>query len=391
MTAIVQALLGELNLTPENDISNAASSFTDVIKGYVRTIQDNASMKNMERENEILNALYKAFFEYSVSWAAVERGKSIKIENHPEAAKLKKTAADALDDLQKNITRFVLAYTHIDRCSGYVHNEMQKNEHKFTGDNKNFKWSSDTGTVLRRYQKERNELRASHAILSEALKALEAADVSIEDLGSASVKIHGKTDGPKLITSLRSNLRMGEFANARKVLAKMTDSKKKFTLDKKAIEHSINTIKTKGEVLVSTLEKAQDHLRSPDGKLLLSVAEINVVLSSQQREIEQKSKYIDKYHQPYMENKLKSLGHLREKLLVFGSIEGLTTLYMRMMRGMAQPMPEMKDVREYEAEVINNVNYILKGQFQEISNIEKWTDEAMSEFYEAMAGFEEAA
>ena len=126
MTAIVQALLAELNLTPENDISNAAATFTDVIKGYVRTIQDNASMKSVERENEVLSELYKAFFEYSVAWAAVERGKAIKIENHPEAARLKQAASNALDDLQKNITRFVLAYTHIDRCVGYVHGEMQK-------------------------------------------------------------------------------------------------------------------------------------------------------------------------------------------------------------------------------------------------------------------------
>ena len=58
---------------------------------------------------------------------------------------------------------------------------------------------------------------------------------------------------------------------------------------------------------------------------------------------------------------------------------------------MAQPLADMKDVRTYESEVIANVTYLLSGKFQEIANIEKWTDEAMNEFYEAMADFEEAA
>ena len=77
-----------------------------------------------------------------------------------------------------------------------------------------------------------------------------------------------------------------------------------------------------------------------------------------------------------------------KKLLIFGSLEGLTTLYMRLVRGMAEPMTDIKQVRSYEAEVIENVNYILGGQFQEIGNTEKWTTQTMNEFYECMADFD---
>ncbi|MCB1532080.1 MAG: hypothetical protein KDJ35_04330 [Alphaproteobacteria bacterium] len=391
MSAIVRALLGELDLTPENDISNAAAAFTDVVKGYVRTIQDNPDMKNAARENDILSSLYQAFFKYSLEWAAQERKKTVRVQNHAEAAKLKQAAAEALEDLQKNILRFALVYAHIDRCSGFVHQEMLKNENVATGESgskKGTKWTSDVGTVLRRYQKERNELRESHARLGGALKTLEVADENFSALESALERVHGK-DAPRLLTSLRSNLRVGEFDKARKSAAAMVQAPKKFTLDKKAGAENIKTIQTKSAALIDLFEKSREDLSGSEGKLFLSTAELRVLLATQEREIEQKVKYIEKYYQPYMEHKLKSLGHLREKLLVFGSLEGLTTLYMRMMRGLAQPMAEIKDVRAYEAEVINNVNFILSGQFQEIGNIEKWTNEAMDEFYEALADFDE--
>lgn len=386
MTAIVQALLGELNLRPENDISNAASSFTDVIKGYIRTIHDNASMKSADRENEILAALYQAFFEYSVSWANIERGKAIKIENHPEAERLKQAAAKALEGLQKNIIRYVVAYANIDRAMGFVHKEMKKHEGTFVA-GKKFQWTADTGTVLRRYQKERNELLVTSAALKEAANHLQESDKHFKALEEALIKLHGKQDGPKLLTSFRSNLRISQFDKAANVIKKMCDVKKKFTLDKKANEEAIKSVQVEAPQIIKIIENAQEEITSSDGKLLLSGTEIGLVISAQEREIEQKSKYIDKYHQPYMENKLKSLEHLREKLLVFGSIESLTTLYMRLMRGMAEPLRDMAAVREYESEVINNVDYILGGQFQEVPNIEKRTVDSMQEFEEAMADF----
>lgn len=391
MGVIAQALVKELNLTPENDISNAASTFTDVVKGYIRTIQDDPSMETIEKEEEILKTIYKEFFDYSVKWAASERKKYMKVKNHPEADKLKKQASDALNDLQKNIVRFALCYMHIDRCAAVVHEEIKKNEHNFTGDNKKFKWTSDTGLLLRRYQKERTDLREANERLAKALASLEKTEEHIQTLRQSAEKTLGKQDADKAMSSLRSNLRTGNFDKARKVLAETATAKKKFVLDKKGEQKILDQIKKSGEAYVAAIEEFQDDLKMEDGKLYLGASEISVVVAAQEREIEQKSKYIAKYHQPYMDNKLKSLGHLRDKLLIFGSLEGLTTLYMRLMRGMAEPMVDVKDVRSYESEVIENVNYILGGQFQEIANIEKWTHETMNEFYECMAGFDQAA
>lgn len=390
MSAIVQALLGEINLTPENDISNAASSFTDVVKGYVRTIQDNASLLSVEAENKILSGLYASFFDYALAWAKKERTQTARIQNHPDATALKSSAASALGDLQKNILRFVFAYAHIDRCVGYVRMQMQKTDLK-ADTNKSFQWTSDTGTVLRRYLNDRKALRANNAHLRETLSALEKTDKLFEELEAATIKLHGAQEGSKNITALRASLRGAAFAKARKVIAKIPHLPKKFSLDKKAVDENIDIAKKHGETIIATFEELEERIKAQDGKLRLSASELKAVIAAQDREIEKKSKYVDKYHRPYMENKLKTLANLRDKLLIFGSIESLTTLYMKLVRGMARPMPEIKQVRAYESEVIDNVGYILKGQFQEISNIEKWTDEAMNEFYKTMADFEEAA
>mgnify|MGYP000480578282 CR=1 FL=1 len=387
MGVIAKALLGDLDLTPDNDISNAAASFTDVVKGYVRTIQDSASMAGQEQEDEILAALYQEFFDYSMQWAAAERQKSAKIQNHAEAARLKQQASAALKDLQKNITRIVLCYAHLGRCMGVVHDTIVKTAKPVEKDKK-FKWTSDTGTVLRHYQKERNALQDSNEKLTAAVTILEKAEAHLSALMDNLEKIASRKDAEQAATSLRSNLRINKFDVARKKLTGLGVDQKKSLFGKKPDAATLTAIQKDGKAFIDLLEASQEELKTADGKMFLSAREASVVLSAQEREIEQKTKYIDKYHLPYMENKLKSLENLRDKLLIFGSLEGLTTLYMRLVRGMAEPMTDIKQVRSYEAEVIENVNYILGGQFQEIGNTEKWTTQTMNEFYECMADFD---
>lgn len=104
------------------------------------------------------------------------------------------------------------------------------------------------------------------------------------------------------------------------------------------------------------------------------------MLESCSKDIEQKETFIRKYYRPYLSNRIDKLKFLRTKLLVVGSLESLMTLYIRMMRGIAQPLEDIKSVRLYESEVIEHVTYLLGGQFQEMNNINERIEEILQEF-----------
>jgi hypothetical protein len=374
----LETLVAELDLNADTDIANAASKFTDVIRQHALYAQKQANLDAKDQEDKNITELYGHFFTYSLGWAKNERQKYLGKKDMPEGLKLKKSASAALSALQQNIVRFTIAYTDILRCMGVVHAEISRSGAAASG---NFKWTADTGSVLKRYQKERRFLMASNDRLRKTLPDIQAGEEHFDRLQQEVENfLGGKSAAEAPIRSVRSNLRMADFAKARKALA-----------DIAAQKQAPATIKNSGEAYIAVIEKIQDGLRDSENRLYLNTAEVTAAISGQERDIEHKEKYIAKYHKPYMENKLKSLGLLRDKLLVFGSLEGLLTLYMRLIRGLAQPLEDIRQVRQYESEVIENVNYILNGQFQEIENIERWTIEAMTEFFETMKEFEQVA
>ena len=52
-------------------------------------------------------------------------------------------------------------------------------------------------------------------------------------------------------------------------------------------------------------------------------------------------------------------------------------------------MPEIKEVRMYESEVINRVSYLLEAQFQEVPKIMERANETVKEFRDGCKDFEE--
>lgn len=379
-----------LNLTPDTEISNAASKFLEQVKALMGQVQNNASEQTAGTEEEALSALYQGFFEYAMQWAGQERGKNINQQNHPDAAALKEAASEALNDLQDNIIAFALCYMRLGRSMGLINQKISEYEQK-SGAAKNIEWTSDTGVVLGRYKKEKRMLQESNTKLIEGLKVVKEAEKHFTIMEKAAEKTFGKSSLDDVMRPLRSNLRSGAFDKARKSLSAIGRAKRKFALDKKAGEKNIQTIQDSGRAYIDILEEGQENLVSADQKMFLKSAEINIVIDVQEKEIEQKDKFIKKYHRPYMEYKLKSLQHLREKLLVVGSLESFMTLYIRLMRGLAEPLLDTKTVREYESEVIDHVNYLLGGQFQEVANIEKWNVETLKEFFENLSEFSKPA
>lgn len=374
-----------LGLEPGTEISNAASIFLEQVKEYMNSAQASPSAAHIKAEEGALLMLYKNFFGYALEWAAQERQKTAKQPNHPDALNLKKKATEALNDLQDNIIKFALAYMRLNRAMSFVQDELNTYENSGEKDKK-IKWTSDTGILLLRYRKERKVLIESNKRLSQGIKILEEKEKHLEALEQNLQRIFGDKIEDHL-RPYRSALRSGDFDKAEKSLKAMANAKRKFSLDKKAEELALETVQKEGSIYIEVVKAAQEELRAPDGKLFLKSKEMSVTIAAQDREIEQKSMYISKYHQPYMEHKLNSLRHLKEKLLVVGSLESLTTLYIRLMRGMAQPLADIKEVRRYEEEVIGHVYYLLGGQFQEIDNIERWNIETIQEFASSMDDF----
>ena len=88
---------------------------------------------------------------------------------------------------------------------------------------------------------------------------------------------------------------------------------------------------------------------------------------------------------------LDGLNHLKEKLMVVGSLDSLMVLYRRLLAGLVQPLPEMRDVRLYESEVVEKAAYLIETQFSEIPKILERARETVQEFRQNNADVAESA
>ncbi len=368
------------------DLSHTATTFSNAVKGYAQYVQEHADVKAKDTQNKVIRKALVDFFAHAVHWTTLERKKHQKVKDIPEATDLKKSAAAAIKDVQNNIIEFCICYADIGRSMGLVQKDLQDYKDK-TSAPKDFKWTSDTGDVLKRFQKERQHLIKSNARLTQGERVLEQADVYWQNTESLMAKFMSADNVTTTTRTLKSALRNTDFKKAQQIIGALENQKKKFALDKKNEQQTIQDLQKNAALYIKYLDEALDDITMQDGKIFLSPNEVAVVINSQEREIEQKNTYIDKYHLPYMENKHKSLSNLRDKLLIVGSIESLITLYMKLMRGLANPMNDLKKLREYESKVVENVNFLRTGQFKEIARIDKRKDDMMTEFYETMDDF----
>ncbi|MEM7650587.1 MAG: hypothetical protein AAF204_00705 [Pseudomonadota bacterium] len=372
-----QNFLKVIGLKDDVDIGVAGTRFVECVREYVTFVENNPSEDNIEKEEAEVTALYRSFFPFSIEWARTERQKCDHQKNHEQANALKDKGRDAIDDLQANIIGFALCYMRIHRSMGLINQEM-KNAPDI--EDKKIKNVGDIASTLSKYRKERKQLIAAHERLSETHALLEEINPRRAAVEKCAVELYGQELGEKSLSTYRSGLRTGDFAKARKGLQKALDEKKKFSMSKKRIAEIEDDMKRDGEAYIAFLEKNQDQLRNREEKLYLKPNEVNVMLESCSKDIEQKETFIRKYYRPYLSNRIDKLKFLRTKLLVVGSLESLMTLYIRMMRGIAQPLEDIKSVRLYESEVIEHVTYLLGGQFQEMNNINERIEEILQEF-----------
>jgi hypothetical protein len=189
-----------------------------------------------------------------------------------------------------------------------------------------------------------------------------------------------------------ASLRTAEFKRARNAVREIAEAKKKFGLDQKTQDQQVAMLEAAAARIIDIIEKNQKKLASrDDGKLFLRPVEADLAYNANVRELQKIKGFLAKYHLPYMEYKMDTLFHLKEKLMVVGSLDSLMVLYRRLVAGVARPLPDIREVRLYESEVLDKTSYMLEGQFQEIPKILARAYETVQEFRDSNRDFEQTA
>lgn len=380
----VSSALQILGIKEETELGHAGSIVATQVKDYIQKSQDGASEKTAKMEEEALRTLYELFFEYALTWVGTERKKHAKEPNHPRAMDLRKKAGAALADLQAGMIKYALCYMRLGRSAGIIQKEIETTTAPME---KGVEWTAESSILLGRFRKEKTALEASNLRLNKGMALLEPFEADCAAFEEACKTFFGDEAAEELLRPLRASLRAQDFARAEKALAATPEAKTRFGVDKGKVRQAMDTLVPRMAAYIKTFSSQPETFMSGENKLFLRGSEIRLVVQAQEKEIEQRRAFIHKYHQPYLHHKKLALAHLREKLLVIGSIESLMTLYIRMMRGFALPMKDEKAVREYEHMVLENIDYLMGGQFQEIDRIEERNVEAMNEFRQSVESY----
>jgi hypothetical protein len=375
----------------EPDIDHVERKFLESIKDRIQSIQACFDKSEVEDTEKWLSDIHNEFFHYAAQWANRELKKTRNVKGHPDSAKLKKQAREILDDLQNNIVKFAICYMHINRYMTIVRDEIKQEETRMISgiNTKGIKWTSDAGEVIKRYKKRKREIKDEEARFLAAADMLEVISQGLDNMRSSAHAVFGKEKADPLIRRFVSSLRVSDFVKARKALKEISETKKKFSTDAKLAEKELVKISDLGGKLVSLVSDNQKLLMGSDNKLFLRPDELAMIQKSNQNEINNMNLFLAKYHLPYMQYKLNTLSHLREKLLVLGSLESLLTLYKSLISGIAQPMPDIRAMREYENQILEKAKYLLSGQFQELPNIVSRANETVKEFQKSKEEFKE--
>ena len=278
---------------------------------------------------------------------------------------------------------------HLNRFLTLLRDEIRAEENKLgTGGDINAKWSSDVGMAIQRYQHQKKQIEKSRQQIEEAEPLLETLDKLFLKMQQDATTLHGADKGRHFIRSLISGLRTANMRRARKALRDFLGLKKKLTFDQGKFQTLQKEIKLTAQKTMDLIENNIEQLSMPDSKLYLRPHETALIEKSNIQEMKKINSYLLKYHLPYMQSKVDRLFHLKDKLLVVGSLESLMTLYKKLMVGLATPLDDMRKVRQYESNVVNRITYLLDTQFQEVNVIRGDAEELVKEFRAGRAAYE---
>lgn len=366
-------------------------AFMDHVKSRIQTITDSYDDEAVQQEELYLRRIYPQFFDFTLQWVKDQMGKTRAEKNHPDAMALKRDARAVLSALQNDIIAYSICYMHITRFMTLVRDAIKNDESQSVLPNvaKDIKWTADTGLMLGRNKKRKAEidaLKARYVCANDLFGSfgdrLGAFEYDLNEL-------FARDDAEKILRSLRASLRVGDFDRASAALKQIETTGAKFTLDRKASEAAQGVLLMNGRFIIKFMQTNADALTGEDGKLLLSASELKILIDAQEVEVRRIRAFVVKYNLPYMEYKLESLNRLRDRLMVIGSMEGLITLYRKLIFGLANPLRNLEDVRSYEADVLGLIKHLQASQFQDTAKIYQTAQETVSEFRHARQEYSE--
>jgi len=185
-------------------------------------------------------------------------------------------------------------------------------------------------------------------------------------------------------------LRVSDARKVRKFFREIESKRKRLGVDKKTAEQTLKKLSGINDRIAAIIEENKDILTGGDGeKLILRPEDPKLATEYNQKELTKMNLFLARYHLPYMEYKLESLIHLREKMLVFTSMEGLLTLYKQLIVGIVTPMSDIKLLREFEHDVLAQITFLLGSRFQEIPSILERGHQIVQEFRQNREEFKE--
>ncbi len=361
-----------MGFTQEADIDAVERRFLELVKDNLQKISTSFDEDEVKKEEIWLRDFHAQYFMYMVQWVADESRRNTKPPT-PDAAKLRKQARDVMNDLQRHMTEFSCCYMHINRLMTLLRDEMRSEEERLgMSISREIKWTADAGTIMARYKTQKRLLVDNATRMKNARPLLESLENPFSVFRQAIVRLHGADNADATQRPVIAALRMKEFKRARTALAVIAESSKKADIQQQILEA--------GKTIIDTCEQYQDLFVSEEGRLYLKPSEADQAYNVHMRELGKIKVFLGKYYMPYMQYKLEILMHLKDKLLVIGSIESQMTLYKRLMAGMARPLADIRDLRLYESEVLDKIKYLLGGQFQEVPVILARAHETVGEF-----------
>ena len=372
-----------LGITAQSDLSAAASKFITAIKDFMIDVHDNPDESLMPQNEEKLKTLYTGFFQFSKQWAKGQKELYLGKKDHKEAERLKVKAVDAFTKGEEAIIEYAICYMQLMQASGYVVQELKKYKKPQVGERIN--WNTSDEKTIHKYYAEAERMIERIAYLKEALAIIAPIEKKLGNLENALRKAVGGSNVEAEMRAIRSSMRKNDLPLTRKKIDNIGGKKSGFLGGESA------SVKNAKKIALDCLADVETHaeaITDMEDKLYLSQAEIEAAIETLKQDIAKKHGFIHKYCQPYMENQIKRIAHLRDKMLIIGSIDGLITLYSKLIRGVAQPLQDIKEIRTYEGEVLEKIIYLVSGQFQEIKKIESRNEDMMKEFKFSLKAFE---
>ncbi len=376
-----ETFVQDMGLPVNADISHVETAFMARMKERLQHIADNYDEVEVKAEEAWLRAQFKDFFEYARDWIRRETARFAGQKEYQGADRVKRDAEQVLDELESYITEFSSCYMHLNRFMTLLRDEIRAEEVKLsTGSYRNIKWTADSGIMIARYRKEKQLLVARTDRMSEARKMLEKIEDYFTNIKKALVNLYGKEKAEPLMRKINSALRTMDERKLRMALREISDSKSRFGVDQKTTQSNLQYVETTTNALFKLIMENVELLTGEEGRVFLRPIETDMAYNSDIKDLQKIKGFLAKYHLPYMQYKLDSLSHLKEKLLVINSLESLMTLYKRLIMGIAVPLKDIKVIRMYENDVLNHVKYLLSGHFQELPKILQRAEETVQEF-----------